>query len=499
MAVGNRRSCRAVFETNQKTVTPAARVGAKSLQHVGFRPAAGWSSGCTSRAPMLRALLVAPLAVVAAADVASACPGDSKDVTTDEAPVATPCMTNVDFSAARRTFELRYALGAGATSRSGTGHIGSVFGSLELGYGLQFGGEEQAAYEVEVSGGMTAEQLAGDVSAAGLVTRLTGRLGPAEMTPATFDEGRGNIAWFPLTMEIAHVGEVSARPRMAARPEVARALYDRERVSISTRLVRVEGAGELPKDTAPGLTQPKKPTSWGIDAITLHSEVDVAMQNGTRVQTTVGGYMMSVVEHVSNMSVDFFGIEHQRIDLPMGEPTDLDVLWLLRVNGVNPATGAQYYVGWGEAIDMPDRDSLAAKIDPEQGSITIGGAGWYAQREWGGWGLQYKREPFVSMTGAAALEDRVSVEVFVPKLLNLVVSGFGAYTTRLVDDELAHATTGGIAVDASYTRKGFTSKIGMEVGRTFYSALDGALPEDAGFGASFGLSIQHAGSRTWMR
>lgn len=448
---------------------------------------------------MLRALAVAPLAVAAASHSAAACPGDAYDVTTDDAPVAKPCLTNVDFSVAHRSFEVRYGLGAGATSRSGIGSVGTVFGSLELGYGLQFGGDEQPSYEIEVSGGVTAQRLAGDVSATGLVTELSGRLGPAQMAASLVDEGLGNIAWFPLSMEVAHTGEVSARPRMAARPEVARALYDRERVSISTRLVRVEGAGEKATDTAPGLTKPKKPTSWGIDAITLHSEVDVAMQNGTRVQTSVGGYMMSVVEHVSNMSIDIFGIEHQRIDLPMGEPTDLDVLWMMRVNGINPQTGAQYYVGWGEAIDMPDRDSLAAKIDPEQGSITIGGAGWYAQREWGGWGMQYKREPFVSMTGAAALEDRVSVEVFVPKLLNLVVSAFGARTTRLVNDELAHANTGGIAVDASYTRKGFTSKIGMEVGRTFYSALDGALPDTAAFGASFGLSIQHAGSRTWMR
>jgi hypothetical protein len=375
-----------------------------------------------------------------------------------------------------------------------------VYGGLDLAYALQFGGDEaQPSYEVELSGGATGQRVGGDVESTGVVTRAGARIGPAQMVASVVDEGRGNLAFFPLTMELAHVGEIAARPKMSARPEMARSLYGRERVEIATRIVRVEGAGEKAQTGAPGQVEPKSPTSWSLDFIPVHAGLDVAMQTGARIETSIGGAMLGVEEHTSGASLDFFGIEHRQINLPMLS-TAFDTVWMLRIDGVNPETGSQYHIGWGEVIEMPGRDELGKKLDPENGSVTIGGLGWFSKRrEWGGWGAQYKREPFVTMTGEVALEDRVSAEVYVPRALGLVASTFVAWTTRLVDGELKHESSAGVELGASYARDGFTSKVGLEVGRTYYSALDNAMPTSAGFAAALGLTVQQTGRRAWMR
>ena len=79
----------------------------------------------------------------------------------------------------------------------------------------------------------------------------------------------------------------------------------------------------------------------------------------------------------------------------------------------------------------------------------------------------------------------------------LVARVFGARTARLVNDELAHALTGGIELDATYVHESWSWRAGLQLGRTFYTALDAALPESAGFGAQFGLTMQRAGRRSW--
>ena len=433
---------------------------------------------------------------------AIACPvGIATEISTEEGPsTAAPCMTNVDFSTSHRSFAVGYAIGAGGTSQTGIGNAASVFGGLDLAYALQFGGdEEQPSYEVELTGGVAGQRVGGDVEATGVVTRAGARIGPAQMNASVVDVGRGNLAFFPLTMELAHVGELAARPKMSARPELARALYGRERVEVATRIVRVEGAGEKAQTGAPGQVEPKEPTSWSLDFMPVHAGLDVAMQAGARIETTIGGAMLGVEEHTSGASLDFFGLEHRRIDLPM-YTTNVDTVWMLRIDGVNPQTGSQYHIGWGEVVDMPGRDELGKKLDPESGSVSIGGVGWFSKRrEWGGFGAQYKREPFVTMTGDVVLEDRVSAEVYVPHALGLVASAFAAWTTRLVDGELKHESTAGVELGASYVQDGFTSKVGLEVGRSYYTVLDDAMPMSAGFAAAFGLTVQHTGRRAWMR
>jgi hypothetical protein len=452
----------------------------------------------------MRLATIAPLAVLPllAAPRAEACPDTVvTEVSTQTRPsTASPCLRNVDFSTKRSAADVAYVVGAGGTSQSGIGNAATAFAGLQLGYAVQFGGDDsQGSYEIEVTGGATVMRSAGDVTATGLVTRGSGRIGPAQVRAAVVDDGSANIAAFPLTMELAHVGELAARPRLSARPELARALYGRERVELSTRVMRVEAAGTKASDLPPGSTPPAKPSAWALDMLPLRGGVDVAMQSGTRFETSVGGAMLGFNEHTTGSALSLLGVEQRWIELPMAPATSLAVLWVLRLDGVDPVTGSQYYMGWGEVIDMPDIDALAQRLDPEEGRLSIGGAGWYANRGWGGFGLQYRREPFVTMTGAVALEDRISGEIYVPRALGLVLRAFAARTTRLVEGDLTHSGTAGVELAASYVRGGMSSKLGFEVGRTFYTALDDTHPMTTGVAAAFGLSIQHAGRRAWTR
>jgi hypothetical protein len=452
----------------------------------------------------MRLATIAPLAVLPllAAPRADACPDTVvTEVSTQTRPAtASPCLRNVDFSTQRSAVDVAYVVGAGGTSQSGIGNVATAFAGLQLGYAMQFGGDDsQASYEIELTGGATVMRSAGDVTATGLVTHAAARIGPAQMRAAVVDDGRANLAAFPLTMELAHTGELAARPRLSARPELARALYGRERVELATRVLRVEGAGEVAKQAAPGDTPPKAATAWALDVLPLRGGVDVAFQRASRLETSVGGSLLGVVEHTTGASMGVLGIEQRWISAPMAPPTSLATLWVLRLDGVDPNTGSQYYLGWGEVIDMPDGDDLGQRLDPENGMISIGGAGWFAPRGWGGFGVQYRREPFVTMTGAVALEDRISGEIYVPRALGLVARAFAARTTRLVGDELRHDSTAGVELAASYTHAGFMSRLGFEVGRTFYTALDDSQPMTTGVAAALGLTVQHAARKAWTR
>lgn len=470
---------------------------------LGMSRTCAWSSHCKLAPPMRSSLVIVVLA--ASSDLATACPeAVPTEVVTDDGPTTIrPCQDEVDFSQSRRVFEARYVVGAGGLTRSGIGSTASAFAGLDLSYHKQFGSDpEQPSYEFELTAGAALHHTNGDVKATGLTTRGGLRLGPSRVTEALIDEGRANFAAIPTTMEIAHTGEIAARPRMSARPELARAQYHRERVELATRILRVEGAGTKAQTVAPGLTQVRKPSSWAIDIFPLHSGVDIAMQDSTRFDTTIGGAMMGVVEHNTGTKVDLLGVEYRRVDLAMTGPAYINTVWMLKLDGVDPNTGSQYYMGWGQLIWPEELHDFAYAIDPEAGELTIGGIGWYSKmRNWGNFGLQYKREPYVTMTGTIGLEDRFSGEVYVPRALGLVARTFVARTMHMAQgtSELESDVTAGIEVDASYTRAGFTSKLGFEVGRTYYTALDATLPETTGFAMALDLTIQHSGARAWTR
>lgn len=454
---------------------------------------------------MRSALLIAALSALFPAGLALACPPATlslpTDVPTDDTPATgSPCIVRVDWRSTRRLLQIDYALGAGATTQSGLGETASAFGAIELAYALQFGADvEQPSYEVEATAGVAAQRFAGAVEANGLVTRAAVRLGPARVAAAVVDDGRSNFAAFPMTMELAHTGELGARPRIGTRPELSRALYGRERVELATRVLRVEGAGTQASAVRYGDTASTPPSSWGLDLLPLHAGLDVAIQNGSRIETAVGGALVGVVEHTTGAKLDVLGVDYRHVDLPMSAPANLLTVWVVKLGTVDPSTGTSYFLGWGEAVVPEAQLDFAYRIEPESGRLTIGGVGWYTRRTWGGFGMQYKREPYIAMTGELGLEDRISGELYFPRLLGLVARGFAASTHRLVDDELVHDHTAGVEIDVSYTRERWRATVGFELGRTFYTVLDDSMPTTTGFVAAFGITAQHVGRRTWHR
>ncbi len=435
---------------------------------------------------------------------ATACPTTEQlptEVTTDEGPTTSEgCLTNVDFRRSRSLFSFTHTEGASGISRSGIGGIGGMYVGVDLSYGLQFGGDARPSYEIELSGGAALQRSEGATSATGVTTQAALRLGPAQMAPSAIDDGSGNIAFFPLTMELSHAGEIAGRPRMSARPELARSLFNRERVELATRIVRVEGAGEKAQTGAPGTVEERKPSSWAVDVIPLYAGLDIAQQDTTRVDVTAGGSLLGVVDRSRGASMDALRVEHRHVDMAMSPAVDMTTVWMLRVDGTDPETGAQYLIGWGELIVTDELRALASFIkNEESGNITVGGVGWFSkQRDWGGWGLQYKREPYVSMAGQIGIEDRVSAEVHVPRAYNLIARAFGARTSHATDTaNLRHDVTAGVEMDTTYAFGHWSAKVGVEVGRTYYTALDNAIPSTAGFGAAVDVSVQHTSTRTW--
>lgn len=447
----------------------------------------------------MRALVVVTT-LTAAHGLTAACPATTgpDTVTTDGQP--TTCMDNVDFGTRRHVAEATYTLGAGGAGRSGVGGAGTAYLGLDLGYAVLFGGDpEQPSYSIDIEAGGAVSRTEGAVDATGVATRGAVRIGPAQMEASVLDTGRGNIAFFPLTMEISHAGEIAGRPRISSRPELARGLYNRERVEVASRMLRVEGQGEKAQTAAPGLTEKREASAWAFDFITVHAGLDVAQQDGTRVDALVGGALMGVTDHSKNASLDVLGIEYRHIDAPMAAPVEISTVWVLKLDAVNPDTGTHYRMGWGEMLITDELRALTPYANEESGNLTIGAIGWFTRREWGGWGAQYRREPYVSMQGELGFEDRVSGEVTVPRALGLTARVFAARQVRTVDEMVKKDVTAGIEVDATYAYEGFVAKAGVELGRTYYTALDNAAPTNAGFGAVFDLSVQHSGTRTWAR
>lgn len=430
------------------------------------------------------------LAVVTARP-AVACPR-RQDVDAAERPTTASCL-GFDWNQLRSVLELRYTLGVGGTMRTGIGGAASGHLGLDVVYAVQFGSDpEQPRYEIEVSGGAIGQRFAGAIAASALATRAGLRFGPARV-PAHVDDDRSNVVSFPMTLELAHNGELGARPRISARPELARGLYTRERIELATRAVRVEGAGYTRHDRA--RVEDKPPTAWALDFLPLHTGVDIAVQDATRVDTRIGGGLLGLYEHTRGTTFELIGIEHRHVDAPMAPPGFLTI-WVVRVDVADPETGTTYTLGLGKLLLPPELDDFAYRFD-DDGAPAIGAAGWFFRRDWGGVGLQYRRDSYVAITGELGIEDRVSGEVAVPALLDGVVRGFAARTSHLVEDELVHEVTAGVEIAASYAHAGLRARLALELGRTFYTALDDALPTTTGFAAALGLTVDYANSHTW--
>lgn len=427
---------------------------------------------------------------------ADACPEDK------DGPDCTMAWEKMRFDHLTHILDLSYITNVTAIAATGGASRVNTSVGLDLGYTAQFGGQDRPEYEIAASVGATAHRIEGadGVRGNGIETRAAARLGPAALFLAD-TLPHSNTVWFPLSFEITHDGDLAELPRLSSRPDVLRARYGRERVTLSTQLVRIETSGDQEKHDQPVGPGARKAESVAFDIVPMDASFEATLQNGARYQTTVGGAVLRAIGRIAEgLRVDVLGVEYQDIRLPGGTQTDITTFWGFRADYINPKTGTHYFAGWGGIVDIPDQElwhELTKSTDAngnETDGLQVGGLGFWVERPWGTVGAQYRREPFVTMSGDAAIEDRGFIEATMPGPLSYTVRGFVARAEHIVDSELKSDFTMGVEVDAAKRLGGFDFGLHAEAGQTFYAAVDNMAPDETGFAAHAALSITRSGS-----
>lgn len=444
------------------------------------------------------AIVVVPL-VAALHSRADACPEDR------DGPDCTLAWQKMRFDHLTHIVDLSYLTNVTAIAATGGASRVNTSVGVDAGYTAQFGGQDRPEYEISASIGATARRTEGADGVRGnaIETRAAAKLGPAALFLAD-TMPHSNTVWFPLSFEITHDGDLAELPRLSARPDVLRARYGRERITLSTQMMRMETSGDsVAKDRVAGPGE-RKPVAMAFDVVPLDASFEATLQNGARYETTVGGSALRVIGRVAEgLRVDVLGVEYQDIRLPSGTRTDITTFWGFRADYVNPKTGTHYFAGWGGIVEIPDQElwhQLTVSTDAngkETDGLQVGGLGFWVDRPWGTIGGQYRREPFVTMTGEAAIEDRGFVEATMPGALSYTVRAFAARTQHIVDAALKSDYTMGVEVDAAKRLGGFDFGLHAEAGQTFYAAVDNTTPDEVGFAAHAALSITRAGSTRW--
>jgi hypothetical protein len=407
------------------------------------------------------------------------------------------CWDDVGIAGVEHALDASYGVGVQGTTATGDGTVMIASVGADVGYTATLINDDSTPrYDISAGLGATLSRMTGTVDATGAATRAHVRLGPH---PVPVTETRYNLAWFPLSFEIEHQGELSSMPKLSARPDESRALVGRERVSAATRFVRVEVAGdEEHLDKPPGDTEPMVRSSFAIDVMTLYGDVDATIQDGSRIEAGIGGAMMSMTSRYTMQGrFDFFGIEHRSSWLPDGTRTAVDTVWMMRLDVTNPHTGSVYGVGWGTAIGEPFDDLAVAEGDPEA-SLDVWYLGWWSEKRWGGFGGQFARKPYITMAGEPAIDNRFWLETWRAGKLGIVGRGFVARSDRYNEMTWLEDWTTGVEIDARREIKGIDVALRVEAARSFYAALDGG-PLEPGFAARGSLTLTRAAAHRWQR
>jgi hypothetical protein len=440
----------------------------------------------------LAAFLVPVLAGAPAS--AFGCPADQ---------LATKCFVVASsFERLTHIIDFRYHVASTTTVDAHAGGFVDTETGVDLEYTAQLGSTEQAEYELAIGGGISAHAIVGSLAGTNLSTHARARIGPAPLVGSATDRERSNTVSFPFTFELEHGGDLAALPGLSARPDVLRAMYGRQRVAATTRAIRVEVGGsaekrETERPVGPG-GRTRVPESAAIDVLPVRAEVEGTMQDGLRLETTIGGALIGVVGRLETGTLEVLGLEHRAISLPTDDHTAIDTVWVARFDYLNPRSGTRYFIGWGQVLEMPGRLELLRELDIDHDTVTIGGLGWFTNRSWGGFGAQYRREPYVTMAAEPALDDRFTVEVYRPGAVDVVARWFGARTMRFAGGVWHRDMTFGLEADLTRRILGFDVTLHAEAGKTFYGPIDDARP-DVGFGARAALSVQRGGSHRWTR
>ena len=366
-------------------------------------------------------------------------------------------------------------------------------------YVATFGRGGHPEYQLAASLGATVHHLAGTIDATGAGTHAELRLGPAIVADGDAENRRTNTVSVPLTLELAHDGELAALPRLSARPDVARARYGWQHVELATRVLRIEMEGSANRPNHPVGPGARVPVPMAFDLLTFHAAVDVTSQDdGRRVEGALGGALLEVATHgaLSNLHVAFLDFDHRAVALPDDQRAAVDTVWVLRADLTSPRTGARYRLGWGAIVNIPGRTELERELDIDDGELDVASAGWWHERAWGGVGWQYERTPYVTMAAQPAVEDRWSLEAYRAGVVDVRAQAYVARTRRWIDDAWQRDTSGGVSLDAHRRIGDVDATLATELGRSFYGALDGQAPS-LGFAGRATLTIRAAADHAW--
>ncbi len=409
-----------------------------------------------------------------------------------------PEVTTEEIDLERLEHEVSAGYDVSLTVAGDGGGAGIATASLggDASYTASFG-EERSEYEVTIDAAAAIRRLEGTVRANGATTRLHLGLGPAAMPVSNRDDAR--IAIFPTTFELDHAGELAALPTISTRPRVLRAPYLTQQFAAATRAVIIELADDG-IDDRPGMEDlaPQDRSTGAIEVFPIQTSVEVTQQDGTRLDGRIGFGMLAMRFDFPMVGrADVFAGEHQAIELADGNTGSVDTVWAVRAVAQNAATGTDYELSFGVATV----DSAAARErtrDHRGFSPMVGAFGGFSDHDRAaGFGVQYRHDLYLTMTGEPAIEDRGFVEGWwQPRVTRLSARVFAARTRHQL--ELAPATvwTGGVELDARREIGKLAVGLHAEGGQSYYATLDGGAP-DPGFGARAALTLSR--SARWVR
>lgn len=395
-----------------------------------------------------------------------------------------------------------------ATARGDVDHV------VELGYQAAAAGSSDGVVEVAaggdasetmtyddrlqlaVSAGADLRHVDGAARATGAATRARIAVGPAPLPLG--NEDRGRIAWLPATWEVEHEGDLAALPRLGDRADVRREPYAWQRVAGATRLVRVEVADDGCASTDPDCEHPEDRSAGALDVFPLALSVATTAQgDDRRVDASFTGAMLGmVVREPFAGELLVGGLEQRASRLGDGRVMTLDIIWALRLTTSPSPRHQAFTIGWGHVVAADDGGPRPREVDhrspPHLVEVGLGGG----DGELGA-GVQFRREPYLSLDGRWLLDDRAWVEAWFPAAgVDWRGRGFLARTSPLASEGPRH-WTGGVELGAD--RRVGPVDLGLlaEAGQSFYAALDDAAPAPA-FAARGALTVRRAANRRWF-
>lgn len=412
-----------------------------------------------------------------------------------DAPKETWLEDDVDLTKVEHETAASYDVSVTAASDSaGTSFFLASLGG-DASYTASFG-RERSEYEITIEAAASVSRMEGTVDATGASTHLHLGLGPAAVPLGNQD--RAHAAPFPLTFELDHDGELAALPGLAHRPDVKRAPYLSQRFAFATRAYMMELSEDGEDEERPD-APPLDRDSSALELFPFHGELDVTGQDGTRLDATMGGGLLSARSHIYPMTLDAIYAEHHAVQLDDGRYGTTDILWMVRGDIENASTGTAYEVSWGLVLDQRTEAARAKQLDHRDPWQHVGAIGFASDMDLNvGGGAQWKHDVYVTMDGQPAIEDRFFVEGWwQPHLTQLSGKLFAARTKRGVDDAAVVEWTGGVELDARRDVGLLAVGLHAEGGQSYYATLDGNAPVAPSFGARAALTVSR--SKRWVR